>query len=403
MNTLAIPPLIMAGVTFFAGSYHLLIYLRQKKQREHLTFALTCLTVGIYDLFAAGLYNTTSAAQGVHWQRAQVATLALVSITFSWFVYDYLKPTSAVPAKTRAMLIGLSLYFALAAVTGMLDRSGLYRPLDRPDVKEIYFFGQQITYYEMAPGPLTNLQSLMGLAAFVFLLSITVLAYRRGYRQETRRLLLAMGFFFASAVNDTAVASGLYPFIYTMEYAYLAIVLLMTYSLTRAVVEAAATRHALRESEERFRRLAENAPDIIYRWTVDKGLEYVSPIVAAITGYSPEELLSNPMLALEIATENAPQVLDDYRRAITEGAAIPAPQFPYTRQDGTRAYADVRAAAVRDDDGRLIAFEGIMRDITEQKKAEAEREELLVNVTHRGTQLVTAAEVSASASTILDP
>ena len=370
MNTLSIPPLIMAGVTFFVGTYHAAIYLRQKERRENLTFALTCLTMALYDLFAAGLYNTTSAAQGVHWQRAQVATLALVGITFSWFVYDYLRPTSAVPAKTQTVLKCLSIYYVLTAVAGMLDRSGLYRPLDRLDVKEIQFFGRQITYYEMEPGPLTDLQSFVALAGFVFLLWITARTYRRGYRKETSLLLLAMAFFFASAVNDTAVASGLYSFVYTLEYAYLAIVLLMTYSLTSTVVEAAAMKHALQESEERFRRLAENAPDIIFRWSVEKGLEYISPVAVAVTGYSAEELLADPMLALEIATGNDPQIIADYGQAIAEGAAIPARQFPYTRKDGTPAYCDVRSVAISDDNGQVIAFEGILRDITERRNAE---------------------------------
>lgn len=270
MNSLSIPPLVMAGITFYVGAYHVLIYLRQRERRENLTFALSCLAMGLYDLFTAGLYNTTSAVEGVHWQRAQVATLALVGITFSWFVYDYLKPTSALPAKTRTVLVCLSIYFALAAVTGMLDHSGLYRPLDQPAVKEIQFFGRQITYYEMEPGPLTNLQSVVGLAALVYLMWITVHVYRRGYRKETRPLLVAMAFFFASAVSDTAMAFGLYPFVYTLEYAYLGMVLLMTYSLTSTVVEAAAMKQALQESEERFRRLAENAPDIIFRWSVER-------------------------------------------------------------------------------------------------------------------------------------
>ena len=370
MNTLSIPPLIMAGVTFFVGVYHIAIYFRQKEQRQHLTFALSCLTMGLYNLFAAGLYNSASAAQGVHWQRAQVASLALVGITFSWFIYDYLKPTSAVPAKTKTVLTWLSIYYTLSAIIGMLDRSGLYRPVDRPDIKEIWLFGRQIIYYEMESGPFTDLQSLVGLASFVFLLWITVRVYRRGYQKETRLLLLAMAFFFASAVNDTAVASGLYTFVYTIEYAYLAIVLLMTYSLTSAVVEAAATKQALQESEERFRRLAENAPDIIFRWSVDKGLEYISPVSAVVTGYSAEELLANAMLAMEIATGNDPQVIASYGRAIAEGAAIPALQFPYTRKDGTPAYCDVRSTAIKDDSGKVIGFEGILRDITERKNAE---------------------------------
>jgi len=268
--------------------------------------------------------------------------------------------------------VGLSIYFALAAVTGMLDRSGLYRPLDQPAIKEILFFGRQITYYEMEPGPLTNLQSLVGLAGFAYLMLITMRIHRRGHRKETRPLLLAMTLFFASAVSDTAVVLGVYPFVYTLEYAYLGMVLLMTYSLTGAVVEAAATKQALQESEERFRRMAENAPDIIFRWSIEKGLEYISPVAVAITGYSAAELLANPMLALEIAAGNDPQVIADYGRAIAEGAAIPSRQFPYTRKDGTPAYCDVRSTAIKDDTGRVIAFEGILRDITEQRRIEEE-------------------------------
>jgi PAS domain S-box-containing protein len=401
VNTLSIPPLVMAGVTFFAGSYHLLIYLRQKEQRQHLTFALTCLTVSLYDLFAAGLYNTTSAAQGVHWQRAQVATLALVSISFAWFVYDYLKPTSAVPAKTRIVLIGLSLYFALAAVTGILDRSGLYRPLDRPDVKEIPFFGQQITYYEMTPGPLTNLQSLVGLAGFVFLLSITVLVYRRGYRQETRRLLLAMGFFFVGAVNDTAVATGLYPFIYTMEYAYLAIVLLMTYSLTSAVVEATATRRALQESEERFRSLFENAVMGVYRTTPDGRWLMANPALLRMLGYSSFEDLARRRVVSEATITAYPRAA--FMERIEREGQVIGFEAAWPKANGSPLFVRENATAVRDQAGNTLYYEGTVEDITERKKAEAEREELLANVTHRGTQLVTAAEVSASASTILDP
>ncbi|PYS28175.1 MAG: hypothetical protein DMG11_13635, partial [Acidobacteria bacterium] len=58
---------------------------------------------------------------------------------------------------------------------------------------------------------------------------------------------------------------------------------------------------ALRESEARFRRLAENARDIIYRYRLrpTPGFEYVSPAITNITGYTPEEHYSDPELILK--------------------------------------------------------------------------------------------------------
>ena len=59
---------------------------------------------------------------------------------------------------------------------------------------------------------------------------------------------------------------------------------------------------AMVESEVRFRLLAENAQDIIYRLHLVPtfGYNYMSPAVTTITGYSPEEYYANPELGLKI-------------------------------------------------------------------------------------------------------
>jgi phosphomannomutase len=54
----------MASISFYVGFYHLLIYLRRWQHREDLTFALTCLATGLYDVFCIGLYNAASVAEG---------------------------------------------------------------------------------------------------------------------------------------------------------------------------------------------------------------------------------------------------------------------------------------------------------------------------------------------------
>jgi PAS domain-containing protein len=63
------------------------------------------------------------------------------------------------------------------------------------------------------------------------------------------------------------------------------------------------SEEALRESERRFRRLAEDAQDIVYRYRLrtTPAFEYVSPAATAITGYTPEEHYADPHLGLKLS------------------------------------------------------------------------------------------------------
>ena len=59
-------------------------------------------------------------------------------------------------------------------------------------------------------------------------------------------------------------------------------------------------RHLI-EQEERFRRLAENAPDLLYRMSLPEGrYEYISPSSLTFTGYPPEEFYKKPGLLYDL-------------------------------------------------------------------------------------------------------
>jgi PAS domain S-box-containing protein len=132
---------------------------------------------------------------------------------------------------------------------------------------------------------------------------------------------------------------------------------------------------ALRESEERFRLLAEHVQDIIfrYRFFPDPGFEYVSPAAAGLTGHQPEDLYADPDLAFE--------AMDPEDRGAVEASwRSPAPASPLTVRwrapDGGTIWTELRAVGVRDSSGRMVAVEGILRDITSQVLADQERERL---------------------------
>ncbi len=127
---------------------------------------------------------------------------------------------------------------------------------------------------------------------------------------------------------------------------------------------------ALQASEERYRRLAENAPDIIYRLSlqVEMKVEYVSPAVEAILGYSPGELLYDLGLFIHsVHPDDMPILAQLYQ---SQGRSSVPLTFRFYRKDGQMIWLEGRNVVIRDNAGNVVAHEGILRDITERKLAE---------------------------------
>jgi PAS domain S-box-containing protein len=132
----------------------------------------------------------------------------------------------------------------------------------------------------------------------------------------------------------------------------------------------------LRESEARFRRLAENAPDIIYRFRLrpDPGFEYISPAVTAMLGFTPDEFYADPELG---ARHTHPDDRDILRGVLNN--PVRTGQLITIRRiakDGRVVWTEQRPVVLCDDQGVPVAVEGIIRDITAQKRSEMENARL---------------------------
>jgi PAS domain S-box-containing protein len=364
MSALSIPTVVMASISFYVGLYHFLIYFRRRQRREDLTFALLCLATGFYDIFCAGLYSATSVAEGARWQRLQFIALAFFTTAFVWFVSDYTHQ------KPRIFPRVLLAFYLLAVPIQMVDRSNLTWMVNQPSVKEIVLpFSLKATIYEATLGPFTTLQGLMGLVASTYIVWNGVRFYRRGYKREAVPLLLALGFVYAAAVNDTAVSDGLYQFVYTIEYAYLAMILLMAYSLSNTVVEAGMAKEALRESEERFRSLVETTGDWV--WEVDRSgtYTYASPQVYDLLGYRPEEILGKTPFDL-MPPDEAERMGAIFRSAVVNQRPLESLENTARHKEGRLVVLETSGMPFLDAYGRVWGYRGIDRDITERKRAE---------------------------------
>jgi len=129
-----------------------------------------------------------------------------------------------------------------------------------------------------------------------------------------------------------------------------------------------AAQHELAESEARFRRLAENALDIVYRVRVwpEITFEYVSPSSEEVTGWKPEELYADRSLVEEMFDIPSTLALERWGLPDEGGSA----RLPLRHRDGTLRWIDNRATPTYDSEGRLVILEGIARDVTDTKEAE---------------------------------
>jgi len=134
------------------------------------------------------------------------------------------------------------------------------------------------------------------------------------------------------------------------------------------------TQSALRTSEERFRLVAEHLDDVVFRYrsAPEPALEYVSSAVLSMIGHRPEEVYDAPELIFALAEP------EDRARMVDSWRVPPAhPLVMRWRDVGGRVkWIEQRAVAIRDDRGRSVAVEGILRDITAQTTARMERESL---------------------------
>ncbi len=132
---------------------------------------------------------------------------------------------------------------------------------------------------------------------------------------------------------------------------------------------------ALRKSEERFRRLAENAPDIIYRYEFvpERRFTYVSPGVRGITGRSPEEYYADPDLPFKLVHPDDRGLLESIylKGPVTENMSpVCLPELRWMSEEGVVIWTEEHTAPIHDETGKLVAIEGIARNITERKQAE---------------------------------
>ncbi|MBY5446058.1 PAS domain S-box protein [Rhizobium leguminosarum] len=150
--------------------------------------------------------------------------------------------------------------------------------------------------------------------------------------------------------------------------------------ITRDLTERMAAEKAIRQSEEQFRRLVQGVSDYaIYMLDPDGNVSSWNFGAERIKGYRPQEIIGR-----HFSTFYTPEDRESGLPEIALSLARTEGRFERegwrVRKDGTRFWASVVIDVIRDDEGDVVGFAKITRDITEkmetQRALEQAREEL---------------------------
>ncbi len=145
-----------------------------------------------------------------------------------------------------------------------------------------------------------------------------------------------------------------------------------TFGVSRDITERKQTEDALYQSEDNYRSLVSNIPDVIWRMDSKLRFAFISKNIERLSGFSPDEVYQQgtQLYLSSLPPDDVPKVREGFRALLEEGRPFDV-EVRMKRKDGQWIWVHDRAHAIYEKNGIRYA-DGLLSDITERKRAEEE-------------------------------
>jgi two-component system cell cycle sensor histidine kinase/response regulator CckA len=138
----------------------------------------------------------------------------------------------------------------------------------------------------------------------------------------------------------------------------------------RDISERKAAEHALQDSEERFRTLADRMPIAVYETDEQGRFSYMNPHGLDLFGYTEEAVRGGLTFFDLIGHSDRDRARENFRKRVTEGSTKPV-EYLWVRKDGTK-FPGVACSALFRRNGLVAGVGGMLMDLSDLRQAERE-------------------------------
>ncbi len=147
--------------------------------------------------------------------------------------------------------------------------------------------------------------------------------------------------------------------------------------MVRDITDRKRTEESLRIAEENYRSIFENALEGIFQSSPEGHYIQVNPALAKIYGYKSADEMITDVTNIAEQLYVHPEDRKRFRMLLEEHDAVKNFEYASYRKDGSQIWVEIDARVVRDNDHKVLYYEGIVQDITERKRQEDELKRLL--------------------------
>jgi PAS domain S-box-containing protein len=352
-----------AGACLTLGFLQFIVWWKDRAARANLVFAVGAVAVAVFAGLELTLMRAETPAQFstvTRWIHVP-AWVLIVSIVA--FVRLYLNAGrrwlawTVVAVRTLALILN----FVLSPNINYRKLTGL---------RHLPFLGETVSVPVGVPNPWMLVAQFSLLLLVIFVVDATITVWRRGNRRQALvvggSIVLLVVLASAQAV---AMTWGIMATPLTVSLFYLILVAAMAYELSYDLIRAAqfarqlqASEATLRESEERFRIVADAAPILIWMSDTDKLCTFFNKHWLEFTGRSLEQEMGNGWR--EGVHPNDLQRLDTYKAAYDARKPL-VMQYRLRRNDGEYRWISDHGVPRYDADGTFAGYIGSCVDVTD--------------------------------------